>query len=160
MTWLSLELDTAAGTHRDTADPYECPSVRVCNDAAENGEPDPGPLFWLNSAAIRVDPDDDAIHLSASVADPRGAFVMTVRRLPDGRIVIHLPHVGQSMPHVETAELHGPGTLVLTHTAGDPDRAIVFDAPQGDDDDDDDDDDEDDDDDDDDDDGKGRARAR
>jgi hypothetical protein len=58
------------------------------NDAAENGEEqEPGPLTWLNSARITADPDDDAIHCVVSVGDPRGGFLFTVRRCPDGRLV-------------------------------------------------------------------------
>ena len=88
-------------------------SVRISNEAAENGyDQDPGPLDWLNSARITTDPEDDAVRCSVSVGDPRGAFVFTVRRLPDGRLVIHVPHPGESLAHVETSQLH-EGTLLV-----------------------------------------------
>lgn len=118
MTILSLELqadeigDTADGEARGFS--YDADAtVRIANDAAENGYPqEPGPLTWLNSARITTDPADDAVHCLVSVGDPRGAFCFTVRRTPDGRILIHMPRPGEGMAHVETRELH-PGTLEL-----------------------------------------------
>ena len=44
---------------------------------------------------------------------------MTVRRCPDGRIVLHLPHPDDSMPHLPTKQLH-EGTLVVVHENGEP----------------------------------------
>jgi hypothetical protein len=84
-------------------------------DKSSGYDVEPGPLDWCNSARVVVDPDDDAITCLVSVGDPRGAFAFTVRRLPDGRIVLHLPHPGESLPHCETRQLH-PGTLVITAT--------------------------------------------
>ena len=75
---------------------------------------EPGPLTWLNSARITTDPDDDAVHCLVSVGDPRGAFCFTVRRLPDGGMVLHLPHPGEGMAHESTREVH-PGTLEVVH---------------------------------------------
>ena len=94
---------------------YDCnATVRISNDAAENGyDQDPGPLDWLNSARITTDPDDDAVRCAVSVGDPRGAFTFTVRRLSDGRLVIHVPYPGESLAHVETTHLH-EGTLLVT----------------------------------------------
>ena len=86
-------------------------TVRIIGD--EDGveeDTDTRPLGWLNSARITTDPEEDAVHACISVADPRGAFVMTVRRMPDGRMVIHLPHPGEGMPHMKTKVLHD-GTL-------------------------------------------------
>jgi len=89
-------------------------TVRINNEAAENGyDQDPGPLDWLNSARITTDPEDDAVRCAVSVGDPRGAFVFTVRRLSDGRLVIHVPHPGESTPHVETSQMH-EGTLLVS----------------------------------------------
>jgi len=48
-----------------------------------------------------------------SVGDPRGGFCFTVRRLRDGRIVIHMPYPKEGLPHMDTAELVGPGTLTV-----------------------------------------------
>jgi len=90
---------------------YDGEQVILTLAVNENGEQPTGPaLGWVNSARIVADPDDDAVHVSISVADPRGAFVMTVRRKPDGTLLIHLPHPGESMPHAKTEQLH-PGTL-------------------------------------------------
>lgn len=85
--------------------------VRISNDDKENGYGETeGPLDWLNSARIVADRSEDAVHCLVSIGDPRGAFCFTVRRLPDGRIVIHTPHPGEGMAHMETRQLH-PGTL-------------------------------------------------
>ena len=105
--------DQATGwDHQATGLAYDGEAtVRIGNEAAENGhDQDPGPLDWLNSARITTDPDDDAVRCLVSVGDPRGAFEFTVRRLPDGRIVIHVPYPGEPLPHFGTAQLH-PGTL-------------------------------------------------
>ena len=87
-------------------------TIRISNAAVENGFPVVGPLSWLNSARITADPDDDAIHCVVSVGDPRGGFCFTVRRLSDGRLVIHTPYPGESMAHCETEPLHD-GTLLV-----------------------------------------------
>jgi len=108
-----------AGEATGTAYDGEC-SVRISNVAAENGcEQDPGPLTWLNSARITADPAEDAVHCVVSVADPRGGFCFTVRRLRDGGIVIHTPYPGEGMAHVETKQNH-PGTLFLVDDQGKP----------------------------------------
>jgi len=63
----------------------------------------------VNSAAITFQPDDESVTVSISVGDPRGAFTMTVRRLTDGSLVLHVPHAGDSTPHMPLVEDH-PGT--------------------------------------------------
>jgi hypothetical protein len=63
-------------------------------------------LDWCNSAAIRLDEADDAVHVSISVGDPRGAFVMTVRRLPDGTLIMHLPYPESGMLHRPLTKIH------------------------------------------------------
>lgn len=63
----------------------------------------------VNSAAIDWMGDD--LTVTISTGDPRGAFGMTVRRLPDGRRILHVPH--PSNAHHETlTELH-PGTYLI-----------------------------------------------
>lgn len=83
-----------------------------------------GPFAWCNSAAITLDPEDNAVHCSISVGDPRGAFTFTVRQIPTsyngdgtisnpdlaGKLIIHTPYPGEGLPHMETIELR-PGTL-------------------------------------------------
>lgn len=104
-------------------------TVRIANDAAENGyDQDPGPLTWLNSARITTDPADDAVHCLVSVGDPRGAFCMTVRRCPDGRIVLHLPYPAEGMAHLPTQQLH-EGTLVIVGH-GDNAKPVDFSDPE------------------------------
>ena len=103
-------------------------SVRISNDAAENGfEQEPGPLTWLNSARITTDPDDDAVHCVVSVADPRGGFCFTVRRMPNGEILLHVPSPRDSCPHITLEPLHD-GTMRAIHDNGKP---YVF-KPDGD----------------------------
>jgi len=75
-------------------------------------EPHAAPLGWCNSASIRTNPVQDSVTVSISASDPRGGFAMEVRRRGDGTILIHLPHVGESMPHAELVEIH-PGTLAI-----------------------------------------------
>jgi len=107
---LSSEHDQATGL----ADSENVCSVRISNADSENGYNEGrGPLAWLNSARITTNPKDDAVTCAVSIGDPRGAFAFTVRRLPDGRIIIHMPYPKEGLPHMETAELGGPGTLVV-----------------------------------------------
>jgi hypothetical protein len=73
------------------------------------------PLSWCNSATLTFSEEEDAVHVSISVGDPRGAFSMTVRRLTDGTIVLHHPYPGEGWAHMETREDH-PGTLVIVGT--------------------------------------------
>lgn len=88
-------------------------SVRIANDAAENGyDQDPGPLTWLNSARITADPQDDAVHCVVSIGDPRGGFCFTVRRMQNGQIVIHTPDPSDGMAHMATQQVR-PGTLIV-----------------------------------------------
>lgn len=94
--------------------------ARIANDAAENGyDQAPGPLTWLNSARVTADPGEDAVHCVVSVGDPRGGFCFTVRRLSDGRIVLHTPHPGQGMPHMRIREIE-PGTYEIVDDRGGP----------------------------------------
>ncbi len=86
-------------------------------------EPERVSLSWCNSASIRTDETDDAITLSLSTGDPRGAFTVTVRRVPDdansplaGRLLLHVPYPGEPMPHEPLHPLH-PGTFVIGRPA-------------------------------------------
>lgn len=116
---LSLDLEIDADETLDEGKGIahgEC-SARISNGAAENGYPTAGPLSWLNSARVTADPEEDSVHLSVSVADPRGGFGFTVRRLnPDGerkgQIVIHVPYPGQDFAHCPVKWDH-EGTLLV-----------------------------------------------
>jgi hypothetical protein len=87
----------------------------------ETGPHDPEriPLSWCNSAAVHTNESEDAITVSISVGDPRGAFTFTIRRIPDdtdsdlaGRLVMHTPHASDPLPHMELTPLHD-GTHVV-----------------------------------------------
>ena len=69
-----------------------------------------GALDWLNWACVKADHEDAAVRCLVSLGDPRGAIQFTVRRMPDGRIIISTPHAEQGERHVEVRELF-PGTL-------------------------------------------------
>ncbi len=96
--------------HHMEGDAHVHLTINECND-----QPTAAPLGWINSASISAEADKDQIVVSVSVDDPRGAFCMTLRRKPDGTILVHLPHAGEGMPHAETVEIH-PGTLAVAHT--------------------------------------------
>jgi hypothetical protein len=89
------------------------------DDETGQHQPERMPLSWINSAGIVTSETDDSVTLLFSVGDPRGAFAVTVRRIPDdaepnlaGRLLVHLPHPGETMPHRPLTELH-PGTFVV-----------------------------------------------
>lgn len=81
----------------------------------EGDQPQAAPLGWCNSARIHANASNDEITLCISTGDPRGAFAMTVRRKPDGTILLHLPHPEESLLHEELKKLH-PGTFAIAHT--------------------------------------------
>ena len=97
----------------------------ITNPDAENGVPTRGGLSWLNSARIIAEPDNDRVVLTVSIGDPRGAFAIEFRRLPDGRIVIDLPNPADCLAHLPTAET-GPGRLVITYDPADTSRIADF----------------------------------
>ncbi|MDA0565164.1 hypothetical protein LG943_12680 [Streptomonospora sp. S1-112] len=108
------------GLTRETAGWVDSNGDSRCpgNDDADH-DPEPTPLAWCNSAAILTDEDDDAVTVTLSVGDPRGAFAFTVRRVPDdahgpaaGRLILHVPQPGDPYPHVALTEVH-PGTYLL-----------------------------------------------
>lgn len=103
-------------------------TVRISVPEVENGERscDAEPLSWLNSARVSVSHKDDAVYCAVSVGDPRGAFVFTVRRLSDGRMVIHTPVPGEGMPHMETAQLHEGTLIVVDRRGAGPDSPAIF----------------------------------
>lgn len=74
---------------------------------AERG--DPGPGSFCNSAFLQFDPEENSVTVGISVGDPRGAFVFTVRKLSDGRLVMHVPYPGMTWEH-EKLTPHHEGT--------------------------------------------------
>lgn len=108
----SMDPDTEGRTDGENGDPWWCDGNP---DGDENNSPHEAqhnPIAWANSARITIDEDDNAVHLALSVGDPRGAFVFTVRRTPDGDLIMHTPYPGESMPHLKLTELH-PGTYKI-----------------------------------------------
>lgn len=115
--------ETAQGFVTDTGD-GRCQRA----DSDPDNEPDDRdgphdpkriPLSWCNSAGVSVNADDDSVTVAISVGDPRGAFTMTIRRVPDdaegpfaGQLVMHVPHANEPSPHMELTDLH-PGTLAV-----------------------------------------------
>ncbi|CAO5187574.1 conserved hypothetical protein [Frankia sp. AiPs1] len=116
------DLAETTGGFEDGNGDRDCPAhAPDDSDAGDTGAhiPQRVALSWCNSAGIRTNETDDAITLSLSTADPRGAFEITVRRVPDhidspyaGRLLLHLPYPDQPMPHDQMHPLH-PGTFVL-----------------------------------------------
>lgn len=88
-------------------------STRISNPDVENGfEVDAGPLDWFNSARMETNPDEDEVSFYISMGDPRGAFAFTVRRLPDGRIIMHTPAETDSLLHMPIKKV-APGTFEI-----------------------------------------------
>lgn len=106
------------GTDMPLDEPWELERIQVSFPAAENGEQteadEATPLGWCNSAAITLDRGDDAVHLTISVGDPRGAFCLTVRRLPSGELVMHVPYPDGTYMHMPLTALHA-GTYRIGH---------------------------------------------
>ncbi len=106
------------GEFVDLDDPEDVAGVAVVVN--EDGDAHTArPLAWCNSARISLDPDDDEITVSISTGDPRGAFTMTVRRVPAdsdsqyaGRLVLHVPYAGMPLAHDTLSELH-QGTYLI-----------------------------------------------
>lgn len=108
-------IETTDGLCADS-DEYTCPD----SDSGDGPhDPDRIPLSWCNSAAVHADESEDAVTVSISVGDPRGAFTFTIRRVPDdldgplaGQLVLHTPYDGMSSPHMPLTPLHD-GTHVI-----------------------------------------------
>jgi hypothetical protein len=101
-------------THIHTYDNAEPVELAIDNDQKISGDFSDDdlamPLGWLNSASIVTDADDDAVRFFVSVGDPRGAFQFTVRRMPDGELLIQTPTTDHPESHRPLRELF-PGTL-------------------------------------------------
>jgi hypothetical protein len=115
----------------ETLDGYQTAAGEyACADSepAGDGDPDYGdgphdpervPLTWCNSAALHSDELEDSVTVSISVGDPRGAFTFTIRRVPDdvegdlaGQLIMHVPYVGESTPHMPLSALRDGAYLV------------------------------------------------
>ena len=109
-------IDESGGLVCAAYDPFEDPDV---DDPESAPEVDEGPhraqrvsLSWCNGARIHTDTREDSVTVTISVGDPRGAFTFTVRRIPDdaetngGRLLMHTPHPGESLPHAQLTPHH------------------------------------------------------
>lgn len=105
----TVYVDGTALTDENAGDP-DLERVQIEFDATANGmqteAQERAPLGWLNSATIHLDREDDACHVLISCGDPRGAFAMTIRRLDNGNLVMHVPYPRDSMLHMPLAEHH------------------------------------------------------
>lgn len=112
----SIETDDSVESHPNGVTYDGDMTVRIVgNENSEYDNAENRPLGWLNSARIVTSPEENSVTCCISVGDPRGAFCFTVRRKPDGTLLIHMPHPGESLPHMDTREDH-PGTLVVVNT--------------------------------------------
>lgn len=94
------------------SDDDECPTCEGSGSVPQDHEWEPVPLSWVNSASIDLRESHDEVTVSIGVGDPRGAFVMTIRRGSDGRMFMHVPYENMPSPHVPLTHLHG-GTFQL-----------------------------------------------
>lgn len=85
----------------DEEDGWRCVDV----DPQQLHKPVAKPLTWVKSASIDPNPDDDSITVAVSVGDPRGAFCMYLRKTPDGRILMDVPHPEQSGLHLPLTQI-------------------------------------------------------
>lgn len=124
------EADVAVDIGDETA--AECPDCGRYIDGpgdhdedCDNREWTPeGPATWCNGAGVRI--RDDEVQTWISLGDPRGAFTFSVRQLQDGRLIMHTPYPGETMPHMGLREIH-PGTYEVG--AYDPDAETI--SPDG-----------------------------
>jgi hypothetical protein len=145
---VSLEFDTdATPTHRcracgeeltETTDGYvtdsgytACVAFQPATDHDPGGDsdltegphdPERIPLSWCNSAAVHADESQDAVTVSISVGDPRGAFTFTIQRVPDdvtgdvaGHLIMHTPYPGEPLPHMDLTPLRDGTHIVGQH---------------------------------------------
>lgn len=84
-----------------TGDPTFCPD----SDDAGPHVPEWVPGSFANSARVVVS-DDDAVTVTISVGDPRGAFAMTVyRRESTGELYLSLPDPSDGLPHMRLTRI-------------------------------------------------------
>lgn len=97
------------GTSRGQVTHEDSGRVQLEWDEVANGYVD----GLVNSAAIDFSEEEESLTVSISIGDPRGALTMTVRRLSNGKVILHVPHADDSMPHVPLSEIR-PGTFEVT----------------------------------------------
>jgi len=95
------------------------PTRTLENDTVECEDNDDGPhkaqtvpFTWAKNIAISFSEDNDEIELAIATGEPRGGWTFKLRRTPDGRVLMHLPHADMAAPHEPIRELH-PGTFAI-----------------------------------------------
>lgn len=105
-----LDPDNTAET-LDGNDPW-CPGNDDGTEDSSPHKPVIVPLTWAQNAGVILDDEQDAVHVYIAADDPRGGFQMTIRRMEDGSLIMHLPYEGMSGPHMPLKEIHA-GTFKL-----------------------------------------------
>lgn len=116
---------TVDGEQVGIDDPEDIGTVHVSIDE-EGTAAEPQPLSWCNSASVTLTHTEDEVQVAISVGDPRGAFVMSVRRIPEvrdgageiqnrelaGRLVLYAPYPHQPYAHAPLTE-YAPGAFLI-----------------------------------------------
>lgn len=99
---------------------HDTTGARWCNDLTDDEAADqddatvaePAPSLPGNWAGVSTDPADDSVRVEISVGDPRGCFMMTLRRVRDAdghdRLFLRVPHPEDATPHASLREI-APG---------------------------------------------------
>jgi hypothetical protein len=95
------QAECAVHTGDDNCDDHDCSFPHDLDN-------DPEPFSWVNSAGLHFDESKDQIDLSISLGDPRGAFVMRLRRDDDGRIYMEVPHPEELFLHLPLKPVNDP----------------------------------------------------
>lgn len=78
---------------------------RFCDSNDGPHVPEWSPLTWAKNVTIETDEEADAIHVTIAHADPRGGWQMTIRRMENGQLIMHLPYEGMSSPHASMRKI-------------------------------------------------------
>lgn len=100
--------DGETWAHEDTELPA-CDPDRLDTeaDSATAAPTTTAPGNWIG---FTTSPEKQETRVEISIGDPRGCLTMTVRRLDDGRLILHVPT--SSEMHADLHELH-PGTYEI-----------------------------------------------
>lgn len=105
----------------DDAEGLECSDAAVCDDvdcpcdwSTDHGPAHrltAAPLTWFHRATVVVDEMQDRVVVAISAEDPRGAFTMELRRIPDdaehnaGQLIMYLPYPGMPGAHTSLTQI-------------------------------------------------------
>lgn len=82
------------------------PEFCYANEKSDSHEKEFIPLSWANWAGLSLNDEEDSVRLQISVGELRGCMEFTVRRMPDGRLIMHTPYPSDGTPHVYLSPLH------------------------------------------------------